>query len=279
MERTDGHAAGGTMTIDCEAFGLARPGSAGTTPVAVVLGSGFAGFASHVDVARRVPYTSIPGCPRVSAVPGHAGELVTGTIDGVPVVLLCGRFHLYQGVTAREAAFTARIAAGLGCRSIIVTNAAGAVSEKVRVGQPALITDHVNLTAANPLTGWAGEGDALPFVPMRDAYDPELRRLAADVAATQDLELAEGVYAAVPGPSFETSAEVAALRVLGVDMVGMSTVPEVIVARAFGMRVLGVSLITNVAAGVDLSHEEVLGTGAAGADASARLLIGILRAM
>jgi len=267
------------MMLDCAAAGLARGGSGDAAPVAVVLGSGFSGFVSRVDVANRLPYTSIPGCPRVSAVPGHAGELVTGSIEGIPVVLFRGRFHLYQGVSVRDAAFTARVAAGLGCQSIVLTNAAGAVSERVRVGQSALITDHVNLTGTNPLTGWSGECDTLPFVPMRDAYDPGLRRLAADVAAIQGIDLAEGVYAAVPGPSFETPAEVAALHALGVDMVGMSTVPEVIVARAFGMRVLGVSLITNLAAGIGLSHEEVLDTGAAGTDAFGRLLVGILRAM
>jgi purine-nucleoside phosphorylase len=176
-------------------------------------------------------------------------------------MLFQGRAHQYQGVSALDAAYPARLAAAFGCEVLIVTNAAGGVVERLSVGDLVLISDHMNLMGTNPLTGWPGPDGGFPFVPMRDAYDPELRELMMQVASAQGITLAEGVYAGLLGPSYETPAEVAMLARLGADVVGMSTVPEVIAARALGLRVLGMSLVTNAAAGVGLSHAEVIEAG------------------
>lgn len=229
--------------------------------VAAVLGSGLSGLADIAKDAVAIPYGELGGFPRVGAVLGHAGRLVVGTLGGVPVLLFQGRAHQYQGVSALDAAYPARLAAGLGCGVLVVTNAAGAVAPGLAVGDLVLISDHMNLMGTNPLTGWPGPEGGFPFIPMRDAYDPALREIMLDVAAEQGVKLAEGVYAALLGPSYETPAEVAMLARLGADVVGMSTVPEVIVARALGLRVVGMSLVTNAAAGVGLSHTEVLEAG------------------
>lgn len=229
--------------------------------VAVVLGSGLSGLADIAEDAVAIPYGELEGFPRVGSVVGHAGRLVVGALGGVPVLLFQGRAHQYQGVTAHDAAYPARLAAGLGCEVIVVTNAAGAVVPGLSVGDLVLISDHMNLMGTNPLTGWPGPDGGFPFIPMRDAYDPALRAIMLDVASEQGVKLAEGVYAALLGPSYETPAEVAMLARLGADVVGMSTVPEVIAARALGLRVLGMSLVTNAAAGVGLSHTEVLEAG------------------
>lgn len=245
--------------------------------VALVLGSGFGGLAETIEDARVVPYAEIEGFPRPSGgIAGHAGELVAGSIAGVPVVAFSGRVHRYQGVSALDAAYPARLAAALGCETLVVTNAAGSVNPELGAGELVLIADHINLTGDSPLVGWPGPAGGVPFVPMRDAYDPDLRALAVEVAGEQGLVLSEGVYAGLLGPAFETPAEVRYLRTVGADVVGMSTVPEVIAARALGMRVLGFSLVTNTAAGEGLSHEEVLQAGERARAVLTRLLVAIL---
>jgi inosine/guanosine/xanthosine phosphorylase family protein len=245
--------------------------------VAVVLGSGLAGLGDHVEHATSVPYSDVaaipqPACPIV----GHPEQLILGSLRGTPVVLFQGRVHQYQGVSAREAAFPARIAAALGCETLVVTNAAGSVHPYVKPSSIMLIKDHINLMGTNPLTGWPGPEGGSPFVSMRDAYNPGLRTIAHAVASEQDIVLTEGVYAALAGPNFETPAEVRYLNTIGADVVGMSTVPEVIAARALGLRVLGFSFVTNVAAGVELSHEQVLAEGQTVAETLTALMLGIL---
>jgi len=245
--------------------------------VALVLGSGFGGFADTVEGAVTIPYSEIDGMPRApSSVAGHAGALIFGSVAGVPVCVFSGRVHRYQGVSALDAAYPARLASALGCTTLVVTNAAGAVNESLRPGDVVLISDQINLTGDSPLVGWPGPAGGVPFVPMRDAYDPGLRSIARDVAAKQGFVMHDGVYGGLLGPAFETPAEVRYLRTIGADMVGMSTVPEVIAARALGLNVLGFSLITNVAAGEGLSHVEVLEAGERAQLSLTRLLVGIL---
>lgn len=246
--------------------------------VAVIAGSGLSTLGDLVDDAVTIPYTELPGFPRPEyEVPGHVGQLVCGTIGGTDVIVFQGRVHGYQGFTAREAAYPARLAAALGTEVLMVTNAAGGICGTFEPGQIVLISDHINLRGDSPLTGWSGPPDGVPFVPMRDAYDPDLRGVAREVAEELGIVLPEGVYAGLIGPAFETPAEVEYLRAAGADMVGMSTVPEVIVARALGMRVLGFSLVTNTAAGEGLSHDEVLEAGKQAAERMTQLTIAILR--
>ncbi len=246
--------------------------------VALVLGSGFAGLTSALDVVASVRYDEIGEFPRPEAgVLGHAGELLLGRADGVPALVFSGRVHRYQGLSALDAAICARLASTLGCDTLIVTNAAGGVNETFPVGQVVLLSDQINLTGDSPLVGWSGPPGGVPFVPMRDAFDPGLRQLARQAAEEQGMPLVEGVYAGLLGPAFETQAEVRYLRTVGADVVGMSTVPEVIAARALGMRVLGFSLVTNAAAGEGLSHEEVLEAGRVAADRLTALLLAILQ--
>ena len=247
--------------------------------VAIVLGSGLGGVADSVQRAVRVPYREIPGFPEPGA-PGHRGELVGGTLEGVPVVVQSGRFHLYEGHAPAVAALPTRMFARLGVRTLIVTNAAGGIRHTFRPPTLMLIADHINLMFRNPLVGPVAEGEER-FPDMSDPYDPELRAVARDVARSQRIALEEGVYAALLGPSFETPAEVRMLARLGADAVGMSTVPEVIAARARGLRCLGFSSITNVAAGLSgsalqLSHQEVLAAGQQLAVQLERLIRGVL---
>lgn len=266
------------LRVPAEDVARVLEASAGVPPrVAVVLGSGLSGLAEAAEDAVAVPYAELAGFPRIGPLAGHAGRLVTGRVGGTPAVLFQGRAHLYQGVSARDAAYPARLAAALGCETLLVTNAAGGVSERLASGDIMLIADHLNLMVANPLIGWPGPEGGTPFVPMRDAYDPALRAVAREVAGELGVTLQEGVYAGLLGPSYETPAEVAMLRTLGADAVGMSTVPEVIAARALGLRVLGFSLITNTAAGKGLSHAEVLEAGARAEGTLASLVIAILR--
>jgi purine-nucleoside phosphorylase len=234
----------------------------GHARVAVVLGSGFGGLAEVVDRAETFSYDDLEGYPHpASAVAGHAGRLLLGDIGGAPIVVFQGRVHMYQGLSALESAWTARLAHALGCRTLVLTNAAGGVATDLGVGDVVLIKDHMNLTGRNPLEGWPGPAGGVPFVAMSGAYDAALFEIATSVAAAQGLTLKPGVYAGLLGPSFETPAEVRMLRGLGADVVGMSTVAETIAARALGMRVLGLSLVTNAAAGANLGHEEVLEAG------------------
>ena len=229
--------------------------------IAVILGSGLGGLAKKISDAVRIPFAEIPGFPEVTVV-GHEGAVITGTLGGREVVALSGRFHVYEGHPAALAAFPVRVFRALGASELFVSNAAGGISPKLAVGDLMMISDHLNLMGTNPLVGELQQGD-IRFPDMTDAYDPGLRRTLRNSAEKLGIVLREGVYAGLLGPSYETPSEVRMLRMLGADAVGMSTVPEVIVARALKMRVAGVSCITNAAAGVTgaaLSHSEVLET-------------------
>lgn len=265
-------------TLSVPASDVARVRSVTHAPrVALVLGSGLAGLADVAEGARSIPFSDLEGFPQLGQVAGHSGVLVCGALAGVDVIMFKGRVHQYQGATALQAAYPARLAAALGCEVLIVTNAAGGLSPHLNTGDIVLISDHINLMGTNPLIGWPGPEGGTPFVPMRDAYDPDLRATAYLAATEEGVTLHDGVYAGLLGPSYETPAEVAYLTRTGADVVGMSTVPEVIAARALSMRVLGFSLVTNAAAGVGLSHAEVLEAGRVAADALTRLMLAILR--
>ena len=229
--------------------------------VGIILGSGLGGLSKSIADAVRIPFSEIPGFPEVT-VAGHEGAVIVGSLGGREIVALSGRFHVYEGHPAALAAFPVRVFHALGARDLFVSNAAGGISPKLAVGDLMMISDHLNLMGTNPLVGEAQEGE-VRFPDMTDAYNPGLRWLLRTTAESLGIKLREGVYAGLLGPSYETPSEVKMLRLLGADAVGMSTVPEVIVARALGMRVAGVSCITNAAAGVTgaaLSHEEVLET-------------------
>jgi len=230
--------------------------------IAVVLGSGLGALAEAVDGPVQIPYGEVPGFP-LPTVHGHAGELIAGTIAGVPAILQSGRFHLYEGHAPDVVVLPVRVFAALGCEVLIVTNAAGGLRPTFRPPLLMLIADHLNLLWRNPLIGPVDAGEQR-FPDMSEPYDRELRALARTVARDAGIPLEEGVYAAVLGPSYETPAEIRMLQRVGADAVGMSTVPEVLAARARGMRVLGVSSITNAGAGMTgtpLSHSEVLDAG------------------
>jgi purine-nucleoside phosphorylase len=232
--------------------------------VGLILGSGLGGLADEIEDRIEIPYAEIPGWPGSTAV-GHAGVLVLGAVDEVPVAVMRGRAHLYEGIPADRAVFGVRVLGRLGVRTLVVTNAAGGVDQSFRPGQLVLISDHVNLMGASPLVG-ANDDELGPRFPdMSDAYDRELRAHARDAAARLGLDVGEGVYAAWLGPQFETPAEIRFMRAIGADLAGMSTVPEVIAARHMGIRCLGISVVTNMAAGVGegkLAHDEVLAVGA-----------------
>lgn len=262
---------------------LAIPGSTvehvlsgGEPPVvALVLGSGLSD-SLPLDAHREIPYGDIPGFPQVNGLPGHAGSLLLGAVGGVRAAVFAGRIHVYQGLSAHAAAFPARLAAALGAGTLIVTNAAGSLVERLGAGSLALIGDHLNLLGDDPLRGWTGGSRGEPFVSMADAYDLELRRLAEETADELGFSIPSAVYAAVAGPCYETAAEAEMLRRLGAEIVGMSTVPEVIVARASGMRVLGLSLVTNAAGGSAADHAGVVTTAGKAAPVLGGLIAGIL---
>lgn len=231
--------------------------------IGMILGSGLGGIAAMIGDAVRIPYRDVPGFPSAT-VPGHAGELILGTLEGKNVAALSGRFHIYEGHGAALAGFPVRVLHALGAQTLIVSNAAGGARAELAPGSLVLITDHINLMFTNPLTGPVEDGD-IRFPDMSEPYDPELRSLARRVANEKGIVLRDGVYLALPGPAYETKAEVRMVQTLGGDVVGMSTVPEVIVARARGMRVLGFSCVTNLACGLaaaPITHEEVLETTA-----------------
>lgn len=247
--------------------------------VAVVLGSGFGAFARTLERAVRVPYTAIPSVPSPS-VPGHAGELVLGTSGSVPTIVLSGRLHLYEGFSAEEVAFPIRVAAALGARIAVLTNASGSVNSSYKPGELMLITDHINLTGANPLAGPADPGLGERFVDMTEAYDPGLIAIAEKSAWKAGIAVRKGVYAGVPGPSYETAAEIRMARTIGADAIGMSTVLETIAARQLGMRVLGISCLTNMAAGIlkkKLDHAAVLHAAEVATDAIQELVSAVIR--
>jgi purine-nucleoside phosphorylase len=245
---------------------------------AVVLGSGLGGFADTLGDQTVIDYHDIPGWPPSTAV-GHSGRLVIGTLDGLVVAALSGRAHLYEGYTAQQAVYAVRALSGLGVGSLVLTNAAGGINLSYRPGQLVLISDHINLLGQNPLTGPNDEMLGPRFPDMSEAYSKRYRETARSVGKEIGLDLAEGVYAAVPGPSYETPAEIRYLRAIGADLVGMSTVPETIAANHMGMKVLGVSCVTNFAAGVTdqkLDHREVLEVGARIKDTMVELLRRVL---
>jgi purine-nucleoside phosphorylase len=235
--------------------------------VGIILGSGLGGFADILEHRVETPYSQIPGWPASTAI-GHAGKLVTGHFGSTEIIVAAGRAHLYEGYTAHQVAYPIRELARRGVTSLVVTNAAGGVNLSYQPGDLVLISDHINLLGANPLSG-------PEFIDMSEAYSSAYRAIARQAGADLRLTLAEGVYAAVPGPSYETPAEVRYLRTIGADLVGMSTVPEVIAANHVGIKVLGISCVTNMAAGIlprRLSHEEVLETGERVKDTLAALL-------
>jgi purine-nucleoside phosphorylase len=244
---------------------------------AIVLGSGLGALADEIQQATRVPYADVPGFPSTH-VAGHAGMLISGRLEGVPVLALAGRFHMYEGHDAGLAAFPARVAHALGATTLIVSNAAGGINRLWQPGDLMLIRDHINLMFRNPLIGPAEAGEPR-FPDMCEPYDAELADVARRVAAEQGMLLREGVYAGLLGPAYETAAEVRMLAFLGADAVGMSTVPEVLVARALGMRVLGFSCITNLACGLSntpITHAEVLETTARAAEKFVRLVTAVV---
>jgi purine-nucleoside phosphorylase len=230
--------------------------------IGLILGSGLGAFADELTPATRIPYPRIPGFPR-STVVGHAGQLVIGKSGEVPVAVMQGRVHLYEGYSAKESAFPMRVLGRLGIRAAIVTNAAGAVNLDYSQGALVVIRDHMNLQGVNPLSGPNDDRFGVRFPDMTQAYWKDYRTAALAQAKRLGLRAHEGVYAALAGPSFETPAEIRYFKTIGADLVGMSTVPEVIVARHMGIRVLGISCVTNMAAGIldqPLTHEEVMET-------------------
>jgi purine-nucleoside phosphorylase len=231
--------------------------------IALVLGSGLGAFADEFSKAARIPYAKIPHFPRSTAL-GHAGQLVLGSVEGVEVVGMQGRVHLYEGYSAQDVAFPIRVFARMGLKAVILTNAAGGIRKDLTQGRLVAITDHINLQGASPLSGPNEERFGPRFPDMSTPYDKKFRDLLLAEGRLLGINLGEGVYAALAGPSYETPAEIRYLHGIGADLVGMSTVPEVIAARHCGMRVLGISCVTNAAAGIldqPLDHKEVLETG------------------
>lgn len=231
--------------------------------IAMVLGSGLGDLANEITDATIIPYKDIPSFP-VSTVPGHAGRMVIGSLNGKKVLCMQGRFHFYEGYSMDVVVFPIQVMKKLGINNLLLTNAAGCVNKDWKPGDLMLITDHIKLIADNPMRGANVDELGPRFFDMTTAYDKDLSQLARDVAKEQDLDLKEGIYQLFTGPSFETPAEVRLARLLGADAVGMSTVPEAIAAAHMSMRTLGISCLTNMAAGIleqPLNHEEVLETG------------------
>jgi purine-nucleoside phosphorylase len=237
-----------------------RQRTGGAPDVAIVLGSGLGDFAATLGDATTLPYADIPNWP-ASTVVGHAGQLVIGTLAGKRVAALAGRAHFYEGHSLQTVTFATRVIGTLGIKTLVLTNAAGGINLTFKPGTLMLMDDHINLMGSNPLVGANDERFGPRFPDMTEVYSKRLRQLAGDAARAHGIELAHGVYAALHGPSYETPAEIRYLRTIGADAVGMSTAPEAIVARHMGMDVLGISCITNMAAGVlpqALVHDEVM---------------------
>jgi purine-nucleoside phosphorylase len=240
-----------------------------TPRIGIVLGSGLGAVADAVANPIRIPYAEIPHFPQ-STVEGHSGRIVAGLLGGVPVLVMQGRVHYYEGYTPQQVTFPMRVLGMLGLRAVVLTNAAGGIADGYHIGQLVALADHINHMGFNPLVGpneprfAVRPGAGLRFFDMTEAYSRNLRAFAKTAAAEEGFQLAEGVYLAVSGPSFETPAEIRAFRSLGATLVGMSTVPETIVARHMGIEVLGISCVTNLAAGLGatpLSHQEVFEAG------------------
>lgn len=260
-----------------DAVGALRPLLRERPEVALVLGSGLGDLADELDDAVRIAFSDVPGFV-APGVAGHRGLLVAGRLEGVPCIALQGRFHLYEGHSPAAVALPTRVMLALGARTLLVTNAAGALNRSFEPGDLMVIDDHINLLWRNPLTGPVHAGEER-FPDMSRPYDPALQARAEEVARENGIRVRRGVYVATLGPSYETPAEIRMMQRLGGDAVGMSTVPEVLVARASGARVLGVSLITNYAAGTTsaaLSHDEVIAAGGAARADFARLVRGVL---
>jgi purine-nucleoside phosphorylase len=231
--------------------------------IGIILGSGLGAFGDQIADATAIPFTDIPHFPK-STVPGHSGRLVVGMLDGVPVAVMQGRVHAYEGYSPEEVTFPVRVLGLLDVKTLIVTNAAGGIRLDMKQGDLILLSDHINFTGRNPIAGENDERFGPRFFDMTEAYSRRLRKLAAKAAEREGISLAEGVYLCVLGPSFETPAEIRAFRAMGADLVGMSTVQEVIAARQMGIEIVGISCVTNLAAGIQpepLSHEEVMETG------------------
>jgi len=258
-----------------EAAAAIRERAKGFHPqVGLILGSGLGSFADQFDSAVAIPYGDLPHFPR-SSVSGHAGQLVLGSVAGQRVVAMQGRVHFYEGYSPAEVVFPVRALCALGIRSLVVTNAAGGIRSDLLAGDLMAISDHINLSGWNPLVGANDERLGPRFPDMSAAYDESLTAKLAQSASACGVNLKKGVYAILSGPSYETPAEIRALRVLGADAVGMSTVPEVLAARQMGVRLVGVSCITNLAAGVGhkpLTHEDVAATAARASVAFSQLL-------
>ena len=231
--------------------------------IALVLGSGLGSFADSLTDATRVPYSDIPAFPRSTAI-GHAGQMILGNAGSVPVAAMQGRAHLYEGYSPQEVTFSIRVFGRMGIRALILTNAAGGINLSYSQGALVVLRDHINLQGSNPLVGPNDDRFGLRFPDMTHAYDREYRQIALEEAGKLGIPQHEGVYAALLGPSYETPAEIEYLRRAGADLVGMSTVAEAIAARHMGIRVLAISCVTNMAAGIldqPLSHAEVMETG------------------
>jgi purine-nucleoside phosphorylase len=246
--------------------------------IGLVLGSGLGAFADELTARKDIPYADIPGWPHSTAV-GHAGKLIIGKLGDLDVAVMAGRAHLYEGYSMQQVTFGVRVLHSIGARSMVFTNAAGGINLTLERGGLVLISDHINLQGANPLVGPNDESLGPRFPDMSDAYTKAYRDVAKRVATELCIPINEGVYAAMSGPSYETPAEIRYLRTIGADVVGMSTVPEVIVANHMGVKVLGISCVTNMAAGIlpqKINHEEVLETGAMVRDTLVKLLKALL---
>jgi purine-nucleoside phosphorylase len=255
-----------------------RSTRASEAKVAIVLGSGLGGVTDRLSPEVELPYAEIPHFPG-TAVEGHRGRLLAGELGGVPVLIFEGRVHGYEGHPPEDTTFAVRVMAAFGVTTFIVTNAAGGIRESFQGGDLVAISDHINLTGSNPAAGQYDDRLGPRFFDMTNAYSASLRSLAVRTAARQGWTMQEGIYLGVQGPSFETPAEIRAFRVLGADLVGMSTVHEVIIARQLGMQVLGISCVTNMAAGVldqPLGHSEVMETGARASGKLGQLLAQLL---
>jgi len=245
--------------------------------IALVLGSGLGAFADEFTDAARIPYAKIPHFPQSTAI-GHAGKLVIGKVGAIPVAGMQGRVHLYEGYSAKEVVFPIRVFARMGVKAVILTNAAGGIKREFSQGRLVVLSDHINLQGVNPLTGQNDERFGLRFHDMTAAYDHRFREMTVGEGNRMGIGIYEGVYAGLHGPSYETPAEIRYLRAIGADLVGMSTVPEVIAARHSRIRVLGISCVTNAAAGIldqPLNHLEVLET----AERVKGQFIGLLKAV
>ncbi len=271
-----------SAVLDIDAAARALRAEVGVVPdVALVLGSGLGGPGARLDGPREIAFEALPGFPP-SAVSGHAGRYLAGSLGGVPVLVQAGRYHQYEGHTDEVVVAPVRLAAASGVRILLMASAVGGVNPLLAPGDLVLLDDHVNLfSGCHPLSGPVRSGEQR-FPDMSAPYDPALQRVALEVGARLSVPLRRGTYVAVSGPSYETPAEVRMLRRMGGDVVGMSTVPEVVAARALGLRCLGIAVVTNRAAGLShgpLSHEEVVASARATANLLSRFLVGVVRAI